>query len=107
MSEAPASQCQRPGIVQVVITSVLTVLFATRTALWWAAVAAGRTAVADMTAWEWLRVGFYHVAMVVGVVALVEMFRERARPRNVEAGAAEKGAPDKGTPEEGAKKEAG
>jgi hypothetical protein len=82
MSEATVSRSQRPGLVQVVIFSVLTVVFATRAVLWWIAVATGTTVVGDMTAWAWVKVGFYHVAVVAGVVAIVEMLRARARPRD-------------------------
>jgi hypothetical protein len=87
MSEAPVAQPTRPGAVSIAITAVLTVLFAIRSVLWWIAVYAGTTTFGDMTAWQWLKVGFYHVAVVAGLAGLIEMLRARARPS--EASAAE------------------
>ena len=89
MSEPAAPQSQRPGLVQLVIFAVLTVLFAARAIVWWIEIATGKTAFADMTAWAWLKIGFYHVGVVAGVAAVVEMLRARAQPRDVVGTAAE------------------
>jgi hypothetical protein len=82
MSNSSVTTPTRPGAVSIAITAVLTVLFAVRSILWWIAVSEEATAFADMTAWDWARVGFYHVAVVAGVAGLVEMFRARARTRD-------------------------
>jgi hypothetical protein len=97
VSEAPVPRTERPGRVQVVITSLLVVLFATKAVLWWYAVLTGTTAVADMTAWGWLKIGFYHVAVVAGVAAVIEMLRARAKPPGAEPVAAAEGGRGSGS----------
>ena len=80
MSEQPVSQPARPGPMSYVITVVLLSIFAVRTARWWAAVAGGKLAVESITTWGWVKIGFYHVAVLAGVAALIGMIRASRQP---------------------------
>ena len=88
MSEAPVPRPERPGVVRVVLTALLVCYFAVKAARWWLAVSAGTTAVGDMTTWGWVKIVFYHVAVVAGIVGIVEMLRARARAAGAEPDAA-------------------
>ena len=78
MSEVIAPK--RPGIVQVIFMVILTIVFAVRAIRWWVSVFAGATVIKDLSTWEWVKVSFYHVAVIAGVVAIFEMLRHRAQP---------------------------
>jgi hypothetical protein len=80
VSEAPAPRPERPGFLRIGFTAFLGIWFAVKAIRWWLAVRAGNTVVEKMTGWDWVVIAFYHVAVVVAVFALVEMFRERAKP---------------------------
>ena len=91
MSESDVPQPKRPGVVQIVISALLTIVFAVKAIRWWVAVSAGTIAVGDMTTWGWVKVAFYHVSVVAGAAAIVEMLRARARPGGTELDAAADG----------------
>jgi hypothetical protein len=54
-------------------------VFAVKTAWWWLEVSDGRVAPGSMTTWQWVRVVFWHVAVLAGVAGIVGMVRDRRR----------------------------
>ncbi|MBX9623506.1 MAG: hypothetical protein K2X82_06805 [Gemmataceae bacterium] len=52
-------------------------VLAVKAAWWWVEVSDGRTDPGSMTTWQWVRVVFWHVAVVVGAAGVVGMVRER------------------------------
>ena len=80
MSEAPTPRPERPGFLRIGFAALLVIWFAFKAVRWWLAIRAGAIVVEKMTAWEWVMIGFYHLAVVVGVFAVIEMVQARAKP---------------------------
>ena len=93
MSEAPVPRSKRPGVVEFAIMALLLSVVTVKAVRWWLAVSEGTTTIEAMTIWGWVKVGFYHVAVVAGVAGIIGMLRARARPDSAEPGApADRGA---------------
>jgi hypothetical protein len=79
MSEQPAPPAGRPGVGAIVLTLVVTTVFAVRAVRWWLGVAAGTATTEAMTTWGWLRLGVVHLGAVGGLVVVAGMVRARLR----------------------------
>lgn len=79
MGEETAAPAPRPGVARIVLVVVLTCVFAVRAGRWWAGVSAGTIVVDAMSTWAWVKIGFYHIAVLAGVAGTIEMVRARAR----------------------------
>ena len=79
VSEQVAPPADRPGVGKIVLTLVVTAVFAVRAVRWWLGVAASTTNPEAMTTWGWIRLGFVHVAAVGGLVVVAAMIRARLR----------------------------
>jgi hypothetical protein len=94
VSDVQRPPAEPPGWGKIAIMAGLTVWFAVKTARWWAAVAAGTTTMDGMTTWGWVKIVFYHVAVIVGLGGIGEMVRLRRRSPGPEpAPAPESGGP--------------
>ena len=91
MSDVQRPPAEAPGWGKIAIMAGLTVWFAVKTARWWSAVADGTTPLDSMTTWGWVKIVFYHVAVVVGVLGVGEMLRARGRAQTVEPAPAPEG----------------
>ena len=79
MSSTPTTPARRPGLVSLGVGLLLLSVFVVKTVLWYYAVMTGAAPTSSMTGWQWVRVAFYHVAVVAGTAGLIGMLRERAK----------------------------
>ena len=80
MSEQPVPPADRPGVGAIVLTLVVTTVFAVRAVRWWLGVADGTTTTETMTTWGWVRLGVVHLGALGGPVVVARMVRDRLRP---------------------------
>ena len=66
-----------PGWGHILAMVALTGVFVYKTAWWWLDVAGGSAVPGSMTTWQWVRVVFWHAAVVAGVIGVTAMIRER------------------------------
>lgn len=67
----------RPGWGQMALMAGLFGVFAVKTVWWWVEVSDGRVAPGSMTTWQWVRVVFWHAAVILGAAGIVGVVRER------------------------------
>ena len=88
MSTPPVAPANPPGVARVFVAALLCTVFAVKCARWWLALWSGAASFESTTGWQWAKLGFYHLAVVAGVVGIVQMLRERARAANASPPAA-------------------
>ena len=79
MSTPPLAPANPPGVVRVAVGALIWTVFVVKCARWWLAVWAGAASFESTTGGQWVKLGFYHLAVVAGAVGIVQMLRERER----------------------------
>ena len=80
MGETPAApQPRPPGPVRIRVMVLILSVFVVKVVRWWLGVSTGASALGTMTGWEWAKVIFYHLAVLAGVVGVIQMIAERNR----------------------------